>query len=343
MELIERYVYQVGRRLPERTRTDVEQELRSLLLDALEERTGRTTNFTEEEQVAMLEEFGSPEQMADKYRPRPHYLIGPKLYDLYRIAIGAVAGAGGLVAIVTSVVSLLGPNADVNVLSVLLQAWTTFFNVLLSGIGSVTLVFAVLERVVPEEELKLGADEKWNPRDLPVIEPRDEIKRAGLIAEIVFLVVVIAVLAGFGDRFGGVYYDGSWHWTPSVLSAAFFTLYLPLFVVRWGLSICLNLVLLRQGRWQLGSRIADVLFHGLDIYILSRLLSGPSIVNPEALRGALSAAPEAVETLIRLLDSGLQIGFLVALIAVIVDLAFKIYRLIRDYKLWIMIKPKPAN
>ena len=61
MELIDRYVHQVGRRLPERTRADVKQELRSLLIDALEEHTGRSENFTEEEQVAVLEEFGPPE------------------------------------------------------------------------------------------------------------------------------------------------------------------------------------------------------------------------------------------------------------------------------------------
>lgn len=343
MELIDRYVYQVGRRLPERTRADVEQELRSLLIDALEERTGRSMEFTEAEQVAVLEEFGPPEQMADKYRPRPRYVIGPKLYDLYRMVIGAIAGVGVLVAVVTSVVSLLDPNANVTVLSVLLQAWTTFINVLLSGIGSVTLIFAVLERTIPDEEFKLDADDKWNPRDLPVIEPRDEIKRAGLIAEIVFLAVVIAVLAAFGDRFGGIYYDGTWHWTPSFLSAAFFSLYLPLFVARWGLSIVLDLVLLRQGRWQLGTRIADLLFHGLDIYILGLLLNGPSVVNAEALRAGLAAAPEAVETLIPMLDSGLKIGFLVALIVTILDVVRTVYRLIRDHQLWIVIKPKRAN
>ncbi len=41
MELVNRYVYQVGRRLPKRLRDDVKVELRSLLLDTLEERTGR--------------------------------------------------------------------------------------------------------------------------------------------------------------------------------------------------------------------------------------------------------------------------------------------------------------
>ncbi len=341
MELINRYVYQVGRRLPDRTRADVEQELRSLLLDALEERTGRTADFSEEEQIAVLTEFGSPEQMADKYRPQARYIIGPKLYDLYRLVVTVIGGAGLLVAVVSTAVTAVGPDAP-SALSLLLQAWTTFINVLLSGIGSATLIFAILERVIPDEEFKLDAEEKWNPRDLPAIEPRDEIKRASLIAEIVVLALLMTALVAFGQRIGGVYYDGTWHTTPSFLSAAFFSLYLPLFVVRWGLTILLNVVLLRQGRWQLGTRIADLVFHSFDIYILGRLLSGPSVVNAEALRVGLAAAPEGAEALIGLLGSGLQIGFLVALIVVIIHFIFKVYRLVRDYRLWVTIKPKPA-
>jgi len=341
MELIDRYVYQVGRRLPERMRADVEQELRSLLLDALEERTGRAADFAEEEQVALLEEFGPPEQMADKYRPQARYLIGPKLYDLYRLVVTAVAGAGVLAAVVSTAVTAVGPGAP-SVLSLLLQAWSMFINVLLSGIGSVTLIFAVLERVIPEEEFELDEEKKWNPRDLPAIEPRDEIKRAGLIAEIAFLALLIAALAAFGDRIGGVFYDGTWHSTPSFLSAAFFSIYLPLFVARWGLTILLDVVLLRQGRWQLGTRIADLLFHSFDIYILGRLLSGPSVINAEALRVAFAAAPEAAETLLPLLDNGLKIGFLIALIVVIINVLYKIYRLLRDEKAWMVIKSRPA-
>jgi len=342
MELINRYVYQVGRRLPERTRADVEQELRSLLLDALEERAGRTADFTEEEQVAVLAEFGSPEQMADKYRPQARYVIGPKLYDLYRLVVTVIGGAGLLTAVVSTAATTAGSDAP-SVLSLLLQAWTTFISVLLSGIGSATLIFAVLERLIPDEEFKLDAEEKWNPRDLPAIEPRDEIKRASLIAEIVFTALLMTALLAFGQRIGGVYYDGTWHATPSFLSAAFFSIYLPLFVVRWGLTILQDVVLLRQGRWQLGTRISDLLLHSFDIYILGRLLSGPSVVNPEALRVALATAPEGAEALIGLLGSGLQIGFLVALIVVIIDFIFKVYRLVRDYRLWVTIQPKQAD
>jgi hypothetical protein len=347
MELIDRYVYQVGRRLPERTRADVEQELRSLLIDALEERTRRTagveTAFTEDEQVAVLEEFGPPEQMANKYRPRSRYVIGPKVYDLYLLVVGVVAGAGLLAATITAIVSMLGPDSKASVFDLLLQTVTIFVNIALSGIGSTTLVFALLERAIPDEEFKLDEDEKWNPRDLPVIEARDEIKRGGLIVEIAFLTLLIIGILAFGNRIGGAYYDGAWHWSPPFFSTVFFSMYLPLFITRWGLSIVLNLVLLRQGRWQLGTRVADVLLHCLDIYILGRLINGPSIINPEAIQSMLFASPGTADLLNRMMTNGLQIAFLIALLVTIIDIASRVYKLIRDYKLWIVIKPKPAN
>jgi len=76
---------------------------------------------------------------------------------------------------------------------------------------------------------------------------------------------------------------------------------------------------------------------------LGRLLGGPSIVNAEALQVALAEAPEVVDVLGMLLERGLQIGFLVALLITIFEVISRIYQFIRDYRLWIVIKPKQAN
>jgi hypothetical protein len=317
----------------------VEQELRSLLLDALEERTGRAAEFTEDEQVAVLAEFGPPEQMADKYRPQPLTSSAPGPLTVF-VGCQRHRRRGLLVGVITTAVSLLASD-EVSVLELLLRAATIFMNIALSGVGSATLTFALLERLIPDEEFKLDDDEPWNPRDLPIVEARDEIKRTNLIAEIAILVLLIMGLLAFGERLGGVYYDGTWHATPTFLSAAFFSMYLPLCVARWGLTILLNLVLLRQGRWQLGTRIADLLFHGLDIYILGRLLTGPSVVNAEALRVAFTNVPEVTKIMGQLLDGGLKIGFLGALIVTLVEVATRVYRLIRDYQAKTVTAPTP--
>ena len=107
-----------------------------------------------------------------------------------------------------------------------------------------------------------------------------EVKPAGLIAQIAFIFLLLVVFTIFPDRIiFGAYYDQGWHVIPSILSPAFFSIYLPLMEIRWGLTIVLNLVLLRQMRWQLGTSLAALFLEIFDIYILIRLVSGPSIIN----------------------------------------------------------------
>ena len=75
MELIDRYVYDVGRYLPRKNRADIQAELRSLLMDTLESRVKGEPS--EEDVVALLKEFGPPEKVAASYWPEGQYLIGP--------------------------------------------------------------------------------------------------------------------------------------------------------------------------------------------------------------------------------------------------------------------------
>ena len=83
-EMIDRYVNEVGENLPRKMRADIEMELRSLLLDALEERAEAEPSA--KETAAFLQEFGSPETIAAQYRPAES-LIGPKLFPVYKVVV----------------------------------------------------------------------------------------------------------------------------------------------------------------------------------------------------------------------------------------------------------------
>lgn len=75
--LIERYVYDVARRLPEKDREDVKKELRANIYDMLPDGMG------DEAVKKVLYELGSPASLAEKYRTRPRYLISPAYFDEY--------------------------------------------------------------------------------------------------------------------------------------------------------------------------------------------------------------------------------------------------------------------
>ena len=333
MDLIDRYVYQIGRRLPKRLRDDVKVELRSLLLDALEKRVGRKDSDeaapSEDDQAAILKEFGPPAQMAAKYQPRPRYIVGPKVYNLYLIVVAAVVGAALLASVVSTAVSILyASSVRVETLELLGRAGMRFLNIAISGIGSTTLVFAVLDRVLPDEEFELDDKKEWNPHDLPAIEERDQLKPAGLIVQIGVLALLLTAFIGFPDRVGtGVYYNDGWHVVPSILSPAFFSVYLPSIALRWGLTIIMNLILLRQARWQAGTRIVDLLLHTFDIFILARLLLGPPVLSAEALSEMFSALQNAP---VPPVASALKLAFLVALVVTVIETAIKLPRTLRS-------------
>ena len=328
MELVDRYVHQVGRRLPKRLRDDVKVELRSLLLDTLEERTGLASGesaFSEDDQVAVLEEFGPPAQMAAKYQPRPRHIIGPKVYNVYLIVVAAVIGAGLLASIVSTAVGRLYANpVGVEMLELLGQGLVRFFNIAISGIGSTTLIFAIIERVAPNVGFELDDEEEWSPRDLPEVEERNEIKPTGLIVQIGFLALLLITFVGFPDRINIVaYYDNGWRVVGSILSPEFFSIHLPLIAISWGLTIVLNLVLLRQGRWQLGTRIASLFAKVLDIFILARLLIGPSVLSANV----WDRMPPMLQNVPALpVDSALKLAFLVALVVTVIETVGKVYR-----------------
>ena len=73
-EVIEAYVTDVLRRLPGKDRTGIGFELRGLLNDMLAERERPDDDATV---LAMLREFGTPQEVAERYRPPGGLVIIP--------------------------------------------------------------------------------------------------------------------------------------------------------------------------------------------------------------------------------------------------------------------------
>jgi hypothetical protein len=83
MNLIDRYIAEVGRHLPEKNRDDIEAEIRSTLEDMVEERGHQAKSADDKIIAETLEQLGDPKLLAHKYTPARRYLIGPNWYDVY--------------------------------------------------------------------------------------------------------------------------------------------------------------------------------------------------------------------------------------------------------------------
>jgi hypothetical protein len=299
MELIDAYVTEVGRHLPEKQRADIEREIRSMIEDTLEDESRSQGRPADEDMlVDVLKRLGSPERLAASYAP-PRYLVGPALYPSYllslRLVLGIVLAIGAIgVAISATLGAGFGANANapLEALRALGQGAMGLLSAGIQVVGMVTIIFALIQRSAPG--LKPAAIPfEFDPRKLKVA-PEPEVapfKPAGLVVDIVMSLIALALFNFFPQVVGVYSYNGSqWNFAP-VLTAAFFA-YVPLMSVLWSLEVALKGSVLAAGRWTEATRWLRIGLKVLTIGLIYLLLTGPDIVSVpvEAIMNPGSAA-----------------------------------------------------
>ncbi len=260
MELIDRYLYEVGRYLPPKSRGDIQTELRSLLSDSLDDRVEGEAG--EEDVVALLKEFGPPAKVAASYRPESQYLVGPELFPIFRTVVGIAL----LVMVVVHAVLigvLLFTNPDplkaLNVLS-------GFINSVLSVLGAIVIVFYGLQYF----DVQLGMpSQEWDPRELPIIDTKNEINRNGTIFDIALTLLILAVLLLYPTYIGVVVSPGA-----PILMDPVIANYMLLIVAALLAGLVVDIMLLWRGRWQPGTRLAKIVANLFSIVVIGLLISG---------------------------------------------------------------------
>lgn len=341
MSLIKRYVYAVGRRLPEKSRKDIEKELESLIMDALDARVGPGEQYTDDDIVAVLKEFGPPHEAADRYAPVPQYLIGPKLFPLYRLVASIAAGAVLLSLTIALVVGLFGKDpSSTHLLSEFFTFLGRVFSGTLSAVGSVTIVFAILERVLPEEDLK-DADitsidfgkEPWDPKTLPPESGLREWGSRGKSAVTIIFTVLLMTFFNLSPNIG-IYSasGGEWSFIPVIAPEAL-AAYLSLWNVVWVLTLVHHSILLVKREWHLSSRILDLVVGMANVVVLIIMSTAVSLIDVRSILSQLDV--ETVADLARLanmVDWNLRVGFLIAATIVAAETAVKAYRLVMSQR-----------
>ena len=327
MELIDRYVAEVGRQLPEKLRADIENEMRSTLEDMVEDRSQKTGRPVDQAlQSEVLKEYGSPEKVAASYLP-PRYLIGPRLYPqfelVFRIVLAVIVGVG-LLRLGMLVVQE-APTTEV----FWQAAGRALFDIIASGLsalGNVVLVFVILERALPN--VKVTSD-TWNPLELPSVSAPERIKVGETIMEVVFGLGALLVFNFYPQIIGiGFFNHGQWTFVP-VLSEAFFR-YLPWFNAVVALQLIQNLILLRQGRWQPATRWFSVLVDVFSAGLTYALLTGPALITltPETLQAVTQLDAHGAALLTRLTYTAVSLALTVALIVEVIEIVKTLYELL---------------
>lgn len=271
----ERYLAEALKSIPEAKRADVEQELRSSIADAVEERVAAGEDRAAAER-AVLEGLGDPAQLASAYTGRPNYLLGPELFPLWR-------------AFLPRLIAIIVPLAGVGLAVVKLLAGGGFDDAIEAGISGAitvaiqiafwtTITFIFLERADAARDARteiIAKAGKWTVDRLP--EPTPGRVTAGeVVGEIVTILITI----------GGLLFlrsisvpDASGAEIP-LFEPAWVNFWYPVFIGVLLAQAVLHIAVFAVGRWTMP---LFAVFAGLEIAFAAPLvwlaLNG-SLVNP---------------------------------------------------------------
>ena len=294
MNLIDKYIAEVGKQLPRKNRADIEAEIRSTLEDMLEERALGSGPADEATVMQVLKEYGAPGEVASKYKAR-QYLIGPHLFPVFekvvRIVLAIVVGAS-LLGLVTSLAQsgLTGPEF----VSAIGKWLGGLFSGLIAAFGNIVIVFAIIERTKVSGEFEKEVKE-WDPKDLEREQDPDDVDKADHVATIIFSTLALVVFNLYPDLLSVRYLsNGTWVTMP-ILTQTFFA-FLPWINLMAVLQIIFSSFMLGQKYWQPLTRILDIVLHlaGMALAVIILRTPGITDITPETLAsmGILDGAEE---------------------------------------------------
>lgn len=228
-DIIDRYIYEVTIRLPEKERGDVREELMSNIQDMLPD--GATDAAIDEVLVGL----GNPSKLADQYRQQPRYLISPANYELYTRILKIVLPIAGTIlfsiGILSGIVDFI-QSGNTQVSAFIGQSLAEGAMMGLSGIWQV-LVLTTFGFAVAERYGKRKAEHKWTTADLPETMPESpgSISIVESVVELIVTLIIatIAVLVCMGK-------------IPVVFTAANGALQAVQFVNSSFLSLCILVI-----------------------------------------------------------------------------------------------------
>ncbi len=274
--LIDRYLYDVTKRLPEKTRADVERELRSNIEDMLPE------DPTDDDVVRVLTELGNPAKLSAAYRPNPRYLISPELFDDYLAVLKIVAVTLAAILAALGVFRLIFANEiGANAVDTIVEVLTSFIAGAVSGVVHaffwVTLVFVIFEFVNVKNQKDV-----WTPKSLPEIPSANSavIKRRDAIAGAIFstLFSVFFLIGTLREPPFIAWYEAGQATVP-LFAVEVVRLFLPLFVFLLALNVIVAVVKAIAGRWNTGTALCHILYQIFSAAVSIAFLSRPDFLN----------------------------------------------------------------
>jgi hypothetical protein len=282
MELLDRYLQAVKLCLPRENQDDILKELSANILAAMDDREAELGRpLTADEQIAILDQQGSPTRVASRYRHEQssvafgRVLIGPEVFPLYRRILSLNVG----ISVAAAVIVHFALGHRVTFGALLLPVTIQFL--------AVTAVFTAIQW----SQQKHGILDRWNPRALPPVEDRMNISRSGTLVEMFFTVLfLLCWLRVPGAAYAVAYmflgpmasYFSPVSSSPLLITPAWQFFYLPILIMVL-LQLCEQGLNFAFPRWTRARLLGRVVRSSLGVLLVVYLFRAGDVllVNPD--------------------------------------------------------------
>ncbi|MGA5691606.1 HAAS signaling domain-containing protein [Cytobacillus pseudoceanisediminis] len=286
MDLIEVYIQEVTRRLPEKSRADIALELQSTIRDMLPD------DYNEEEVKDVLSKLGSPAALAAGYRDQPMHLIGPRYFDVYVSLLKMILPIAAAIALISVAAEFIFDfHRDDTIINMVLGfmgygVWR-LIEVAIQVFFWLTIVFAVIERMDKgKEQHPLSPSLKpWTPDDLKsitYIPKKKAISKCEVFGSLMWT-AIWATLYFYADRLMGVYRGGGegLEFQIAAVNQEVLLGYWPIVVVIIALEVGLALYKLIIGQWTKRMAIFNTVLELFATIVFIFILLNPNLLQPE--------------------------------------------------------------
>jgi hypothetical protein len=273
--LTDRYVTATLRAVPEKSRGDLERELRASIEDAIEARAGKGEALDAAE-IAVLTELGDPVQLAASYAGPPRYLIGPRVFHAYVRTLTAVLAFS--VSVVWALFLTVWVVSGDSLLVAIPKSMAAALAVALLSAFWTTLGYAVVDSSESARQAAVDAFGAWTPVRLPAETSIRAVGVSSAVEAIVGGSICIALI--FIQRSVSPFQDAAGAPIP-VLNPVLWSSWIPVLIAIIAAWMVVEFIKLARGSWSVPIAIAFTLVtiasSSVDIY----LLGTGQIFNPD--------------------------------------------------------------
>jgi len=312
-ELVERYVHQVGRYLPNKEREEIQAELRSQIQDQLDDRYEGAP--TETDVAAVLKELGDPRRIAASYGGE-QYLVGPDIYPVMMMVLRRGWVIVPPVAVLVHLLAVLFGNESGTLIDLLLKAAAGAFQATAIFTGIVVLIFAILQHSGESLDEITGNEKGFDPLSLPEVNDPAEVDRFESILSMAFGVFALMVMIYF-LRVGGLTLQFNLGEPVDVIPVPI--PWLVGLIAIGATQMVLQLVALLRGRWNVALWLVSVALDIVGAVALYFVLWLPLADRVYAAVPALAGVP--------LIGRGAEVILVLSLIAAVIEGVTKLVKM----------------